>query len=175
MKNTTKGFIVPFLLIIIALVLVGGGAYVYTQNQQMSRPAVGTPATQTPSTTQVQPPASNTTNNVTTDDLRQQKAEVMNIMQSSITFGIQCQGKSVFSGNAGDKVCDGPPASYNTWPQIKYCGSSPGDTKWIVTNGTSPNWSVELSCKEFTYCNGKANASCNGTGCVFSKNCDFNK
>ncbi|MEK7126140.1 MAG: hypothetical protein AAB517_00115 [Patescibacteria group bacterium] len=34
MKNTQKGFIVPLLLIVIALFLAGGGAYVYTQNKQ---------------------------------------------------------------------------------------------------------------------------------------------
>lgn len=36
MKNTYRGFIVPLLLVIIALMLVGGGAYVYTQKKVAS-------------------------------------------------------------------------------------------------------------------------------------------
>ena len=39
MKNTQKGFIVPLLLAIIAVLLIGGGAYVYTQNKQADQPA----------------------------------------------------------------------------------------------------------------------------------------
>lgn len=34
MKTTQRGFIVPLLLILIALVLAGGGAYIYTQMKQ---------------------------------------------------------------------------------------------------------------------------------------------
>lgn len=169
----------PLLLILVAILLVGGGTYMYMQNKQTNQPAVVSPTTQTPSTTQVQPSTSNTTNNVTTDDLRQQKAEVMNIMQTfAINIGLYCKtsnNRDIVSGNAGDAPCAGAVASYNTWPQIKYCGNSPEDTKWVVTKGQSSSWSVELNCKEFTYCNGEANASCNGTGCVFGKNCDFNK
>jgi hypothetical protein len=34
MKTTQKGFIAPLILIIIAIVILGGGAYVYTQQEQ---------------------------------------------------------------------------------------------------------------------------------------------
>ena len=37
MKNTQKGFIVQLLLVVIALLFVGGGAYVYTQNKQANQ------------------------------------------------------------------------------------------------------------------------------------------
>lgn len=47
MKNLQKGFIVPLLLVIIALLLVGGGVYVYTQQKQNSQPAVVDQTTQT--------------------------------------------------------------------------------------------------------------------------------
>ena len=53
MKNIQRGFIVPFLLVIIALLIVGGGAYVYTQNKKGNQPVVESPTTQTTSTTQV--------------------------------------------------------------------------------------------------------------------------
>src|ERR1035437_3168702 len=36
MKNTRRGFIVPLLLVIIAVLIVGGGAYVFTQNKEAS-------------------------------------------------------------------------------------------------------------------------------------------
>jgi hypothetical protein len=39
MKTSPKGFIAPLILIIIALVVLGGGAYVYTQNKQANPPA----------------------------------------------------------------------------------------------------------------------------------------
>lgn len=41
MKTSQKGFIGTLLLIIIALVLVGGGTYVYMQTKQASWPAIG--------------------------------------------------------------------------------------------------------------------------------------
>ena len=40
MKNSQKGFVLPLLLVIIAVLLVGGGAYVYTQQKPASEPAV---------------------------------------------------------------------------------------------------------------------------------------
>ncbi|MFA6502665.1 MAG: PsbP-related protein [Candidatus Paceibacterota bacterium] len=40
--NTTKGFVVPLFLIIIAVLLAGGGAYVYTQTKQGSEPVATT-------------------------------------------------------------------------------------------------------------------------------------
>lgn len=39
MKNSQKGFIVPLLLILIAVLVVGGGAYVYLQKEPASQPA----------------------------------------------------------------------------------------------------------------------------------------
>lgn len=38
MKNTKRGFIVPLLLILITVLLVGGGTYVYTQHKQIDQP-----------------------------------------------------------------------------------------------------------------------------------------
>lgn len=37
MKTTQRGFIVPLVLVIIALLLVGSGAYVYVQNRQVKQ------------------------------------------------------------------------------------------------------------------------------------------
>ena len=39
MKISQKGFIAPLLLALIALLLIGGGAYVYIQNKQPNQPA----------------------------------------------------------------------------------------------------------------------------------------
>ena len=41
MKNLQKGFIIPLLLIIIAVLIVGGGTYIYTQKNQASPVANG--------------------------------------------------------------------------------------------------------------------------------------
>jgi len=46
MKNTERGFIVPLLLVIIAFMLVGGGAYVYTQKKQVVVPVPGSSVSQ---------------------------------------------------------------------------------------------------------------------------------
>ena len=40
MKNTQKGFIVPALLVIIALLVIGGGVYVYEKNKNTEAPVV---------------------------------------------------------------------------------------------------------------------------------------
>lgn len=68
MKNLQRGFVVSLILTIIALILIGGGVYVYMQNKQMNQP---TPATQTAQTdvqqsqvTQVVAPKINTTTEV---------------------------------------------------------------------------------------------------------------
>ena len=39
MKNSQKGFIVPILLVIIALLVVGGGVYIY-KNKKTETPSV---------------------------------------------------------------------------------------------------------------------------------------
>jgi hypothetical protein len=54
MKNSHKGFILPLLLIIIALAFVGGGAYVYLQNKQSGQPETVSPVTQTATTSVAQ-------------------------------------------------------------------------------------------------------------------------
>jgi len=53
MKITQRGFIVPLLLVIIALLLAGGGAYVYTQKNQANPVAVDI-TTQSQATTTAQ-------------------------------------------------------------------------------------------------------------------------
>lgn len=56
MKNSQKGFVLPLLLIIIAALLVAGGAYVYVQNKQTNQmsdvtlPDQTTPTAQTSNT-----------------------------------------------------------------------------------------------------------------------------
>lgn len=45
MKTTQRGFIVPLLLVIIALLFVGGGAYVYTQQSHSTQSQTVTSAT----------------------------------------------------------------------------------------------------------------------------------
>ncbi len=57
MKNSQKGFIVPALLIIIALLVIGGGVYVY-ENNKVEAPVVVNNAEQNPQNN----PASNTSN-----------------------------------------------------------------------------------------------------------------
>lgn len=46
MKTTQKGFIVPLLLALVAVLVLGGGAYVYVQNNQTNQPATATSTTQ---------------------------------------------------------------------------------------------------------------------------------
>ena len=60
MKNKQKGFIAPLLMVLVAVLLVGGGAYVYVQTKQTDQSATVTPTTtqttptaQTPTTTAV--------------------------------------------------------------------------------------------------------------------------
>lgn len=50
MKNTQRGFVMPLLLALIAVMLIGGGAYVYTQNKQGNQSEV---VSQTPGTTSI--------------------------------------------------------------------------------------------------------------------------
>lgn len=52
MKNSRKGFIVPLLLTLVAILLVGGGVYVYVQDKQANQPIVVTQPAQTTSTAQ---------------------------------------------------------------------------------------------------------------------------
>jgi len=61
MKKTQKGFIVPALLVVIALLVIGGGVYVY-ENKKSETPVPSTTNTQNPPvTTQQIPPPANTT------------------------------------------------------------------------------------------------------------------
>ena len=72
MKNSQKGFVVPLLLVIIAVLVIGGGVYVY-ENKKTEAPAVvdtGTQPvnqqqtnTQTPPVTAQQNTAINPSNN----------------------------------------------------------------------------------------------------------------
>lgn len=58
MNNLHKGFIVPIILAIIAILFVGGGVYVYTQKKQANLPLPQAIST-TPTTNQTAPPAQN--------------------------------------------------------------------------------------------------------------------
>lgn len=53
MKTFPKGFIAPLLLALIAILILGGGAYVYVQNKQVTQPAVVKQTTQATSTGQI--------------------------------------------------------------------------------------------------------------------------
>ncbi len=52
MKNTQKGFIMPVILILVALLVIGGGAYMYTQNKQGNQPEAVSQTIDTGSTVQ---------------------------------------------------------------------------------------------------------------------------
>jgi len=52
MKNSQKGFAMPVILILVALLVIGGGAYVYMQNKQANQPATPSSPTQATSTMQ---------------------------------------------------------------------------------------------------------------------------
>lgn len=71
LMKTTKGFIAPLLLALIALILIGGGAYVYTQKKQENPPVTGNvalpQATSTIPTTKQTAPVAQTTNSQTVD------------------------------------------------------------------------------------------------------------
>lgn len=71
MKNYTKGFIAPLLLALIALLLIGGGAYVYTQKKQENPPMTGNvtlpQATSTTRTTKQANSTTQTSSSQTTD------------------------------------------------------------------------------------------------------------
>lgn len=47
MKTSQKGFIAPLLIVIIAVLLAGGGTYLYTQNNQTNPPVTENPVIQT--------------------------------------------------------------------------------------------------------------------------------
>lgn len=47
MKISHKGFIAPLLLALVALLLIGGGVYVYVQSKQTNQPITATSTTQT--------------------------------------------------------------------------------------------------------------------------------
>ena len=53
MKNSQKGFIAPLLLVLIAVLLIGGGAYVYTRNKSNNQSMVAGQTTQATSTVQI--------------------------------------------------------------------------------------------------------------------------
>ena len=65
MKNQQRGFIVPLLLAIIAILLVGGGIYVYTQNKQPAQAVTESPSVQP--TTLVQEQTQTTTTTTSSD------------------------------------------------------------------------------------------------------------
>jgi cell division protein FtsB len=100
------------------------------------------------------------------------KASVKSYMASAMPAAVICEDekKTILSGNGGSKMCDGK--NNTTWPKIDICGPNDADTQWIVKNGDSSQWTIELNCTEFTDCNGQENAICNSTGCKFSDSCN---
>lgn len=71
MKNSKKGFIVPLLIIIVAIIAIGCGAYYYTQKSQGISTSVSTPTTSSNSTSKnlisTPPSTKHTTENQTLD------------------------------------------------------------------------------------------------------------
>jgi len=63
MKKSQKGFIAPLILIIIAILVLGGGAYVYTQQKQVNPPVTENVALPHTTSTQTTTQASSTTQN----------------------------------------------------------------------------------------------------------------
>ena len=105
MKNSQKGFVVPLLLVIIAVLVIGGGVYVY-ENKKTEAPAVvdtGTQPvnqqqtnTQTPPVTAQQNTAINPSNNqsvfVGTKRLFFQK-KIVSIDASKKTFVVNYESR----------------------------------------------------------------------------------
>lgn len=75
---------------------------------------------------------------------------------------------TIESGNGGDLLCGN---KHDKWPKISYCGNNSEDTKWIVSNGSTENWTITLKCKNFEKCNGATNAICRANGCSFNGSC----
>jgi hypothetical protein len=67
MKTTQKGFIAPLILIIIAIVILGGGAYVYTQQKQAN--PLATENVTLPQATSTAPTTNQTTSPAQTNDV----------------------------------------------------------------------------------------------------------
>lgn len=113
MKNLQKGFIVPLLLVIIALLFAGGGTYVYTQQKQSNEPIIGNQTTQiTQPTTPVSPtPFTNNTSNdmaqcpINNFSVNDSPPVITSITPSSGPVGttIEIQGCN-FLGGEGDKI-----------------------------------------------------------------------
>jgi hypothetical protein len=99
------------------------------------------------------------------------KASIKSTMASASIVAILCEDeeKNILSGDGGGKVCDRK--NNGNWPKIDICGPNDSDTKWIVKNGNSADWSFTLECKEFSDCNGPENAVCDSMGCKFSGSC----
>lgn len=83
MKNLQKGFIAPVLLVIIALLVVGGGVYIYKNNKPETVVDTGTQQTNTqtpPVTTQQNP-----TNNKPVNTVPTTVTEIPNIIKNITT------------------------------------------------------------------------------------------
>lgn len=52
MKTSQKGFITPWLIALVAILLIGGGVYLYVHNKQSNQPMAVNPTTQATSTAQ---------------------------------------------------------------------------------------------------------------------------
>jgi hypothetical protein len=110
MKNLQKGFIVPVLLVVVAFLLVGGGTYVYTQQQ--TNEAIGNQTAQTTQPTTPVPFTSSTNNTgndvaqcpINTFSINDSPPVITSITPSSGPVGttIEIQGCN-FLGFEGDK------------------------------------------------------------------------
>ncbi|TSC71316.1 MAG: hypothetical protein G01um101448_1229 [Parcubacteria group bacterium Gr01-1014_48] len=139
MKNLQKGFIVPALLVIIALLVIGGGVYVY-ENKKSETPVPSTTDTQNPPvTTQQIPPPANT-----------------NPVKSSITI-MSPNGQEVWADGSSQTIRWTSKGSDATQPvEIDLLRKTSADTQFwnigtIATNQSgSGSYTWKVSAKDTT-------------------------
>src|ERR1035437_5381523 len=106
MKNTQKGFIVPLLIAIIAVLVIGAGVYVYEQYKPAQQPEQQ-PIANTQATTTGNPVQKNTTIPVVVSG-----SETKNTTSSSIVFTYPLKGTTLLAGKSSS---------------IKWTSGVPGD------------------------------------------------
>ncbi len=122
MKNSQRGFIVPLLLIVIALLLVGGGAYVYTQMKQPNPSVSGDAAL--PQATSTMSAASKTTS--ITQNPISQTADWGTVTMDIGGIVNPPTGSFSFKYPPGWSICRSSP--YGVYALVSdNCGSATGD------------------------------------------------
>jgi hypothetical protein len=89
MKNFQKGFVVPLLLVLVALLIIGGGVYLYTQKNQLSSVALNEVATTTAQTGVINPVPAQTQSSITPPVNSTQLKTIYTNNQYSFSIGYQ--------------------------------------------------------------------------------------